>query len=89
MKPKAFTLIEALVCMAIVAILVALIIPAVHAARGRANGTLPAPVETSQSGCSLVTVQHDGHQYVIGRMSSGTAMLHSPSCPCQKKAERE
>lgn len=39
---------------------------------------------TQDKGCTVATVSHDEHLFVIGRFVSGTAMLHHPGCPCQK-----
>lgn len=38
---------------------------------------------------SLVTVTHDGHQFVVWQQSGGVALLHHPSCSCKKGAADE
>jgi competence protein ComGC len=80
-NPKAFTLTEALVLLAIVCTLVGLLVPSVarvfdHAARATAVVTREPAVSWS-----LYTVQHDGHWFVLGNRVG----FHHPDCPCRKR----
>lgn len=47
--------------------------PAIDAIESETRGTV-----------DLFTVEHDGHKFILGRITSGSAMVHHPDCPCQK-----
>jgi Tfp pilus assembly protein PilE len=87
MKRKSFTLIEALVALAILAIVGALLIPAFMTANHR---TAQAQAETTIGSVRLSTIEYEGHKFVVGtHVTFGAlAIVHSPNCPCQVKAER-
>jgi prepilin-type N-terminal cleavage/methylation domain-containing protein len=80
----AFTLVEALVVLAIIATLVAMLTPAFMAAMDNAEGREPhEPPESIW----LSTVKHDGHWFVV---KGENCCLHHPDCPCRTRtAEAE
>jgi prepilin-type N-terminal cleavage/methylation domain-containing protein len=85
-KRRAFTLVEALTVLAILATLVSLLVPAILAARKNADHmTVPSVAEDSEppESWTLCTVKHSGHWFVVGDKWG----MHHPDCPCQKSAE--
>lgn len=87
MNRRAVTLVEILVCVAILATLVGLSYPAFSAARSassREDGEVAEPQETVW----LRTVKHDGHWWVGSFTYHAMHFVHHPDCPCQShKAE--
>jgi competence protein ComGC len=85
---RAFTLVEAVVVVAILLTLVGLLWPAISAARSAASrgsdGVTHAINEPTES-WNLHTVRHDGHWFVE---KAGGGVCHHPDCPCSGKVER-
>jgi len=47
------------------------------------EGVVPVKNETPYFGGYIMTVQHDGHLFIVeGRANKG-AILHHPDCPCR------
>jgi hypothetical protein len=85
MKRNAFTFVEALVVLAILATLIGLLAPAFMAARDAANRSAASqpekPREPPES-IWLSTVKHDGHWFIVRSDSWG---MHHPDCPCHSR----
>jgi hypothetical protein len=84
MRKPAFTLVEALTILAILATLVGLLVPAILAARKNADHmTVPSVAEDSEppESWTLCTVQHSGHWFVVGDKWG----MHHPDCPCRSQ----
>lgn len=93
---KAFTLIEALAVLAILATVVGLLAPAIMAARDHSFSRGEQPQSAAQQAASstilLDTVTHDGHLWVMSVYAGVQVMhfVHHPDCQCHsRKAESE
>jgi type II secretory pathway pseudopilin PulG len=83
MRRKAFTVVEALTALAIVATLIGLLVPAVMAARDNAARVVdPQKPREPPESIWLSTVKHDGHWFIVRGDSWG---LHHPDCPCRSR----
>jgi hypothetical protein len=49
-----------------------------------AGTPVPYSLVENKANGSLVTVEHDGHKFIVHSSSQKSAMLHHPSCPCIK-----
>jgi hypothetical protein len=84
MRKPAFTIVEALTALAILATLVGLLVPAILAARKNADHmTVPSVAEDSEppESWTLCTVKHSGHWFVVGDKWG----MHHPDCPCRSR----
>ena len=84
---KGFTLVEALVCLAIVLTLIGLLVPAIQQSLNN------NPTENGEKSIpdgwiyGFVTVKHDNHLFI---KLTQAGIIHHPDCPCfTQTAEKE
>jgi prepilin-type N-terminal cleavage/methylation domain-containing protein len=85
---KGFTLVEALVCLAIVLTLIGLLVPAIQQSLNNNNPTENGEKSIPDGSMyGFVTVKHDNHLFI---KLTQAGIIHHPDCPCfTRTAEKQ